>query len=701
LNSDGSQKNYSTTEQTATAISQAVVGLASGSDLDTLDANLRGLIATAQSIAIGAASTASFSATWIEQNSTMFTTIAAQFNSDGSLKNYSTTEQTATAISQAVVGLASGSDLETLNTTLRGLIATAQSTANGAASSAASSATWIGANSGTIATIAAQFNANGTLKYYSTTEQTATAISQAVVGLENQMSSIRQTADSIKLGVMDGWQNYITNPVSTDADPGSCKTYKPTDDTQAYLKTYYADAKGTPLDSQPPYGSDISESGYYEIDNRKAYSIVNDETFGKVYHIANTTGGDWQLLHKLESRYANLTGATVTWFCVVRSMNTNNDHDGGVMNFGSGFENSNSGQQHVAIRMTAVNGVITVSTGLKNPEDQTYYNNISYGQTALGNNWYLCWCTAKLAAGRTIIAGQEYSSYNVGYNSTQGTWRIYYSGIVLGSGCPSIEMIKLGANLKKTGIDINKGIITLDAEKTVVTGNLQARGIDTQEIGGRRIRIESGTMNVYNDKGQVGLSIGWDENGDPYLTVAKVDSDGTIIAAYRLTYDSIGSITASFTNDKFASLQLNDAGVSATNLHNNTNVRTYYRYTAAKNTVTGTYSNMDASGSSSSDYWKNARAKYNGKYFTTNNLSNVLSNGNAFVIADGYYISKTQAPVTTDAAAGVYARVIYDFLDGRGSQVGVVYYKASGSGYVYCDADGSNETSSFDPERYI
>ena len=114
-------------------------------------------------------------------------------------------------------------------------------------------------------------------------------------------------------------------------------------------------------------------------------------------------------------------------------------------------------------------------------------------------------------------------------------------------------------------------------------------------------------MDVYNDVGTVGLSIGWDDNGDPYLTVAKVESDGTTTKAYKLTYDGLTTASASFTNDNFTSKVFNEAGGSAQMINNNTGASTYYHYSAAKNTVTGAYSTEAPNGGISNSTWQTNR----------------------------------------------------------------------------------------------
>ncbi len=207
-------------------------------------------------------------------------------------------------------------------------------------------------------------------------------------------------------------------------------------------------------------------------------------------------------------------------------------------------------------------------------------------------------------------------------------------------------------------------------------------------------------MDVYNDLGTVGLSIGWDSNGDPYLTVAKVNAGGVVSKAYKLTYDGVTQASASFTSDRFTSKLFNSAGASAQRVHNNTGASTYYNYTAAKNTVTGAYSNESPSGGASSDSWATARSRQNNKWFATDSLSYVLGgSGDSYRIPDGYYIDSDGS---YNSSTDVYSRALFYASYGNMSQVGTVYYKNSTSGVgLWCDADGSNGTQSFNLDRYL
>ena len=107
---DSSGKYAYTTFKTQTANSfQSIAAKWSDyytqTEINTMNAAMNGLINTAQSTANSAAASAAASASWIGQNSDSIATVVAQFNSDGTLKNYSTTTQTAAMINSEVTAI--------------------------------------------------------------------------------------------------------------------------------------------------------------------------------------------------------------------------------------------------------------------------------------------------------------------------------------------------------------------------------------------------------------------------------------------------------------------------------------------------------------------------------------------------------------------------------------------------------------------
>ena len=79
--------------------------------------------------------------------------------------------------------------------------------------------------------------------------------------------------------------------------------------------------------------------------------------------------------------------------------------------------------------------------------------------------------------------------------------------------------------LKRTGIDIVNGEITLDAEKTTVKGDLTARSLQTEgdpSKGGATIVAKGGMFTVYGvNKSVPGMEIGLNEAGEPVLKMYK------------------------------------------------------------------------------------------------------------------------------------------------------------------------------------
>ncbi len=249
------------------------------------------------------------------------------------------------------------------------------------------------------------------------------------------------------------------------------------------------------------------------------------------------------------------------------------------------------------------------------------------------------------------------------------------------------------------------GNIHTDAEGNVILRNalfasaISANTLDTQSVNGRRIHIEGGVFNVHDDNGNIGLRIGWDDddNGAPYIILSN--TDGT--KSWKVTYDGVKEASATFSQDKFNPIDLNPSGGSALSIHNNTNSSTYYRYTAAKNLVTGAYSNQNPSGGGGTGMWQTYRANQNNKVFTTNTVTSVVSaNGSNYRIPNGYYISVEELP-SSGSNPVIYSRYLYSADNGILAEVGIVYYYLDSSVGMWCDADGSNPKKNFDPTRYI
>ena len=126
-------------------------------------------------------------ATWQTQTSSRIDAIAGKWDANGNLIGYSTTSQTASAISSAVAGLATSQSVTDLDTKLSADIAQLESDLQAESDQndtrATNLATWQTQTSSRIDAIAGKWDANGNLIGYSTTSQTASAISTAVAGL--------------------------------------------------------------------------------------------------------------------------------------------------------------------------------------------------------------------------------------------------------------------------------------------------------------------------------------------------------------------------------------------------------------------------------------------------------------------------------------------------------------------------------------
>ena len=78
--------------------------------------------------------------------------------------------------------------------------------------------------------------------------------------------------------------------------------------------------------------------------------------------------------------------------------------------------------------------------------------------------------------------------------------------------------------LNKAGINIENGTITLDANKTIVNGDLQASKLLTNNNGYGYIDMTDGLMKVFNPNGINQIIFGVDENGNILLQYLDKDS---------------------------------------------------------------------------------------------------------------------------------------------------------------------------------
>ena len=210
---DSSGKYAYTTFKTQTANSfQSIAAKWSDyytqTEINTMNAGMNGLINTAQSTANSAAASAAASASWIGQNSDSIATVVAQFNSDGTLKNYSTTTQTAAMIS---------SEVTAINNNLTTNYSTKTQTANAISSAVTAINNDLTTNYSTktqtanaISSAVTAIN-NDLTTNYSTKTQTASAISSAVTAINNDLttnySTKTQTANAISSAVTEVNEN--------------------------------------------------------------------------------------------------------------------------------------------------------------------------------------------------------------------------------------------------------------------------------------------------------------------------------------------------------------------------------------------------------------------------------------------------------------------------------------------------------------
>lgn len=171
----------------------------------------------------------------------------------------------------------------------------------------------------------------------------------------------------------------------------------------------------------------------------------DDSIFGKVAKVATT--------HTIE-RASELNEKSVTWFCVV-GINAN-----GSLTFGS------AGGGASAVQISKNNSGVSVTSVFNNTYAKGATSGCTFvGQSTNGTSWYLCWTNAALAGSLGATNNQA------AFGSLPSGWRIYYAGIVMGCGCPSIDMIKQGAGLTKAGIDITQGKITATANTFEIKNN--------------------------------------------------------------------------------------------------------------------------------------------------------------------------------------------------------------------------------------
>lgn len=87
--------------------------------------------------------------------------------------------------------------------------------------------------------------------------------------------------------------------------------------------------------------------------------------------------------------------------------------------------------------------------------------------------------------------------------------------------------LEVSDKLQRTGIDIEKKKITLDAENTIVTGSFAAKKVNTTDIGVGHITMEGGLMQVFNPQNLLQITFGVDASTGNIL-LRYYNQDGTI-----------------------------------------------------------------------------------------------------------------------------------------------------------------------------
>ena len=262
--------------------------------------------------------------------------------------------------------------------------------------------------------------------------------------------------------------------------------------------------------------------------------------------------------------------------------------------------------------------------------------------------------------------------------------------------------VSIRNDLGETGININGNdrTIHLSAEHTTIDGDLSVPKVITQGTGtegtGYKIEVDETSLKAYNDKGSVGLSIGW-ENGNPFIFITNGEAEGSAdYKGIRLTYDGVIDMSANFTSDSFQTWHLlrliPDQTVATDEMYSGLPISAYparYLYSAAKNLSTGVYMNSDGHGSD--------RAVCDGKMFKFDNINLVLNSPYPYVDS-GLYITPMASPATVN---NVIRKELYSYENGARIVCRYIYMQVFGvetgnPAYWFCDKDGNNLVYKFD-----
>ena len=134
-----------------------------------------------------------YEATWVYQNDHLLSLMAAQFNSDGTIKGYADLKVQVNNISSTVTNNKTAADaaISQLNTKYNNL----DSDLDDVADSASASATWISQHEGKWRAVAASFDSNGEI----------IASGNIALFVDNKFSTFQVSADKINFNVTWGW----------------------------------------------------------------------------------------------------------------------------------------------------------------------------------------------------------------------------------------------------------------------------------------------------------------------------------------------------------------------------------------------------------------------------------------------------------------------------------------------------------------
>lgn len=371
-------------------------------------------------------------------------------------------------------------------------------------------------------------------------------------------------------------------------------------------------------------------------------------------------------------------------------------------------------------------GKFTIWLRYTNPNDPTDYENFCFTSQDydmhsedLGNGVHRYWWTFQPT--KSVTFWLRTNTYSDGTTVVSvNFWDIMLQSGSIASGwvAPSrgtMSQIKQTAEeidlsitnrLGETGININGNnrTIHLTAEHTTIDGDLTVPKVTTVKETGFKIEIDGSKFNVYNGQDKVGLSIGWDEYNNPFLFLSNADGSKSV----KLTYDGIITDSGNFSSDSFAPVQYkklednhsvtptqaNEGVYDGGNNPSSAGYSDYYVYTAGRNLVTGVYQNSDGKAEQ--------RAECDGKTFSSNNASTVLTNKP--YIAEGYYIGCMYS--ITKLNDNIHRKEVISFVSsspfqGSPSIAGYIYIikvtPISGSvQYYFCDKNGNNQVTTFD-----